>query len=274
MSGDIKILIIQNNAILGSHEKNIERVEKMLAPYEGEKYDLILLPEVWNVGWYCPDFGKMAERVEDSVTLKFLSKLATKFKSNVIGGSYVRKTEEGVLKNTMPVFNRDGKFIAQYDKMHLFSNCGCNESTYVERGNTPVMVNLDIGKIGLSICYDIRFPEIYRAYSYAGADILVNCAAWPKSRPHHWDTLTRARAIENQCFMIAVSQSGIISGDEYNLGHSQVIAPFGEIIAKAGNGDGVLPVTINLQELYDLRKSFPVLKDRHELSVYSVKEVK
>ena len=273
MSADIKILIIQNNATLGNREKNLKKVENMVVPYEGEKFDIILLPEVWNVGWYCPDFPKMAETEENSQTLPFLANLAQKFNSNVIGGSYVRKLADGSLRNTMPVFNREGKLLAQYNKMHLFSNCGCNESSYIKNGEQPILVNLDVAQVGLSICYDIRFAEIYRASAYAGADILVNGAAWPKSRPHHWDTLTRARAIENQWFMIAVSQSGLIEGEEYNLGHSQVIAPFGEIISKMGNGDGCLPVKINLDEQRELRKNFPVLKDRHVEEDYKVKEV-
>lgn len=269
----IKLLIIQNNAILGQNRKNIENIANMLRPYEGEHFDLILLPEVWNIGWFPKVFFEGSETLENSISLKFLRTLAIKFKANVIGGSIVRKMSDNTLRNSMPVFDRSGNLLAMYNKMHLFSNCGCNESTYVKNGEQPLIINLDIGRIGVSICYDIRFPEIYRAYGKAGVDILVNCAAWPKSRPHHWDTLTRARAIENQAFMIAVSQAGIIENNEYNLGYSQVISPFGDIISKMGNEVGTMVCEIETSETKKLRANFPVLKDIHRLEDYVVLEV-
>ena len=268
-----KVLIIQNSAVLGNISKNIENVENLLKQYEQEQFDLILLPEVWSVGWYCPKFFGASEKQEASLALEFVKNIAKKFQSNVIGGSYIRRLADNTLRNTMPVINRKGELVAQYDKMHLFSNCGCNESTYVKNGERPLIVNLDIGRVGVSICYDIRFPEIYRAYGLAGVDLLVNCASWPKSRPHHWDTLTRARAIENQAFMIAVSQAGLIEGDEYNLGHSQIISPFGDIVAKMGNEVGTLSCVIDLEETKKLRNSFPVLKDIHTTEDYKVLEV-
>lgn len=274
MIKNIDVLIIQNNAVLGNISKNIENVGSLLKQYDGEKFDLILLPEVWSVGWACYLFEKSAQTEFESQSLVFVEELAKKFNANVIGGSYIRKLPDGKLRNTMPIINRDGKLIANYDKMHLFSNCGCNESSYIENGKSPVVVDLDFGRVGVSICYDIRFPEIYRAYGKAGVDVLVNCASWPLSRPHHWDTLARARAIENQAFMIAVSQAGVIDNDEYNLGHSQIISPFGEVVAKMGNGIGTLKTTIDISETKKLREKFPVLKDIHNIDDYKILEVK
>ena len=108
------------------------------------------------------------------------------------------------------------------------------------------MVELDGIKIGLTICYDIRFPEIYRAYRKAGADILVNMAAWPKSRKIHWDTLTRARAIENQTYMVALTQTGLLADGVENLGHSMIIDYDGNILDEIEEKEGGIYAEINL----------------------------
>ena len=167
------------------------------------------------------------------------------------------------LHNTCPVINRQGELVATYDKMHLFSYYGCLEGSYVENGTNPVMIDIDNVKIGLTICYDIRFPEIYRAYAKAGADLLINMAAWPKSRAIHWESLTRARAVENQCFMFALTQSGLIEGDEWNLGHSRVIDYSGETVTEIDNGEGAMYAEIRFEDMYEFRKKCTVLKDIH-----------
>ncbi len=148
--------------------------------------------------------------------------------------------------------------------MHLYSYLGDTENLNSVRGETPVIANTDIGKIGLTVCYEIRFPEIYRCYAYGGADILVNVAAWPKSRKLHWETLTRARAIENQSFMIAVSQTGEIQNGVYNLGHSAVLSPLGETIASLNDEEAVFTAEFDLYEMKNLRENVKTLSDKHE----------
>ena len=260
----VKILIVQMSSILGEKEKNFEKIQKLLLNYKNEKADLIILPELFATGWYCEIYEKVAEREENSETLKFLRGIAKEFKSNVIGGSFVRKDDDGKIKNTCPVFDRNGNLIAKYDKMHLYSYLGDTENLHSTAGTKPVIAIADIGKIGLSICYDIRFPEIYRCYAYGGADLLVNVAAWPKSRKVHWETLTRARAIENQSFMVAVSQTGEIQNGIYNLGHSAVYDPLGKTIASAQEEETVISAEINFAEMKELRKNVKTLSDRHE----------
>ena len=259
-----KILIVQMSSILGEKEKNFEKIQKLLSNYKNEKADWIILPELFATGWYCEIYEKVAERKENSETLKFLRGIAKEFKSNVIGGSFVRIDDDGKIKNTCPVFARNGNLIAKYDKMHLYSYLGDTENLHSTRGTKPVIAITDIGKIGLSICYDIRFPEIYRCYAYGGADLLVNVAAWPKSRKVHWETLTRARAIENQSFMVAVSQTGEIQNGIYNLGHSAVYDPLGKTIASAQEEETVISAEINFTEMKELRENVKTLSDRHE----------
>ena len=127
---------------------------------------------------------------------------------------------------------------------------------------------------GLSICYDIRFPELYRAYAKAGADILVNCAAWGSKKPVPWEMMTKSRAIENQCYMAALTQSGYIENGEYNLGQSRIIDYKGDEISSIMDGEGIISADIFLDLMYDFRKKSPVLndiKDNYEVKILCVK---
>lgn len=258
----VKILIVQMQSVLGNKEENFNKITNLLKGKENYSPDLIVLPELFATGWYCDIYSKVAEDIDSSPTLDFLKGIAKKFRSNVIGGSFVRREKDGSIKNTCTVLNREGKLIAKYDKMHLYSYLGDTENLNSTRGETPVIARTDVGKIGLTICYDIRFPEIYRCYAYGSADILVNVAAWPLSRKLHWETLSRARAIENQSYMIAVSQTGEIQNGIYNLGHSAVISPLGEIVAELDYQEAVLEAEIDLEEMKKLRETVKTLSDR------------
>lgn len=261
----VNVLIVQMQSAIGDKTANYEKVLKLLSGYDKtKKTDLLILPELFATGWYCDIYSKVAENPENSQTTDFLSQLAKDFNTNVIGGSFVRKENDGTIKNSSPVFDRNGSLIAIYDKMHLYSYLGDTENLNSTRGTKPVIAKTDIGNIGLTICYDIRFPEIYRSYAYNNADILVNVAAWPKSRKLHWQTLTTARAIENQSYMIAVSQTGEIQNGVYNLGYSAVYSPLGETIASLKDEEALLTAEIDLTKMYELRENVKTLSDRHE----------
>ena len=158
--------------------------------------------------------------------------------------------------------------------MHLYSYYGCNESKYVNVGDSPVMVSLDGVNFGLTVCYDIRFPEIYRAYRKAGADVLVNCAAWGSTKPIPWEVMTKSRAVENQCYMIALTQSGKIKDNEYNLGESRIIDYKGEELNSIMSGEGISSAVLNMNEMYDFRQKCAILndiRDDYEVKVLCVK---
>jgi len=272
------------SSVIGDKKSNYFKVEELIKKDIFDGVDIIVLPEVWTVGWSCKDFKQSAEYIENSETVDFLSTIARKYNVNIIGGSFItkKKREKGKgeketekpfdlstfqpfnFYNTCPVINRKGELVATYNKMHLFSYYGCMEGSYVERGEKPVLINIDGVKIGLSICYDIRFPEIYRAYAKNGADVLVNMAAWPMSRANHWEVLTKARAIENQCFVIGLTQSGLIEGDEWNLGHSRVIDYNGEVVSEIKQGEGTMFAEIKFDDMYEFRKKCTVLLDIKE----------
>ena len=171
----INLLAIQMESAIADLRKNIEKAESLIEKsLRKTSADFVFLPEVWTCGWDCSSFSQCAEDIENSKSISMLKRIAKKHKTNIIGGSFIQKKGDGKLANTCPVINKFGEIITTYEKNHLFSYYGCDEGAYITAGKNPVMVELDGVKLGLTICYDIRFPEIYRAYRKAGADILVN----------------------------------------------------------------------------------------------------
>lgn len=260
----LKIQAIQMSSVIGDKHANFEKVKFLIDKFYQEETDVIVLPEVWSVGWKPSLFCENAEALSGGETVDFLSNLAKEYDVNIIGGSFITKDESGNFYNTCPVFNKSGELVAYYNKMHLFSYYGCDEGKYVSRGAKPVIVDINGVKIGLSICYDIRFPEIYRAYRKSGADLLINMAAWPLGRAIHWESLSRARAVENQSFMLALTQSGLIEGEEYNLGHSRIIGFNGDTVAEIRDGEGVVSAELKFNEMYQFREKCTVLLDIQE----------
>lgn len=269
----VNISMLQMSSVIGDVDANINKVECLLHENLLSDTDVLILPEVWTVGWSCSHFRETAQDLYSGSVVEFLAATATKYNCNVIGGSFITKDKD-VYYNTCPVFDRNGKLVASYSKNHLYSYYGCDEGKYVLAGDSPVMVNLDGINYGLTICYDIRFPEIYRAYAKAGADVLVNCAAWGSKKPIPWEMMTKSRAIENQCYMVALTQSGLIENDEYNLGESRLIDFKGEEVANILSGEGIVSADIFPDLMYDFRRKSPVLndiKDKYEVKVLCAK---
>lgn len=271
MTNEKNILIVQNRAILVDKETNFKNVARLIAPHKGKEIDFLVLPEVWSVGWAPLKFQECAELLDNSETLEFLSRIATEYNTNILGGSFITKDENGFY-NTCVVLDRSGKLVTTYNKMHLFKYDDFNEEKYVSPGVSAKLLDIEGIRLGLTICYDIRFPEIFRAYAYKGVHLLVNMAAWPKQRLNHWQTLQKARAIENQAFVVAVSQTGLIEEPNYCLGHSMAINPLGEVITELDDREIAKLVKINLNEVDDFKKLRPIINDRHT-TPYNVTEV-
>ena len=254
----VKIAAMQMRAEIGDKESNFKKVQNLASKLKN--IDVLVLPEVWNIGWNCELFKDKAEDLNNSKTLNFLSNLAKNKNCNIIGGSFI-SIQDGKYYNTSVVINRAGKLIAVYNKNHLYSYYGCTEGNQVKTGKTPVMVNLEGINYGLTICYDIRFPEIYRAYRKAGADIFINCAAWANTKPIPWEMMTKSRAIENQTYMVAVNQYGEFDKNEYNLGHSRIIDYNGNVLSEILDGEGTISSVIDINEMYKFRDKCKVIKD-------------
>ena len=258
----INVIAFQIESEIGDKYKNFEKILSLTEKISLKDADLLILPELWNVGWACEEFPKSAETLAGE-TIEFLSELAVKYNINILGGSFVRKDGDK-LYNSCPVLNRQGKLIAIYDKNHLFSYYDDCENKYITDGKNPVIVDIEGVKIGLSICYDIRFPEIYRADRKNDADILVNMAAWPLSRKIHWDSLTCARAVENQSYMIALTQTGTLPTGAKNLGHSIIYDYSGNTIDEINTKEGAISASLSLKPMYEFREKCTVLKDIHK----------
>lgn len=259
-SKSVNIGMLQIQSITGDVEANCKKVNELVQSHNLNDLDMLVLPEVWTCGWLCEKFKETAQDINNSKAINLLSDIAQKYNINIIGGSFIEKKGDKYF-NTCPVFNRKGELIATYSKNHLYSYYGCNEGYYITCGDTPVMVNLEGINYGLTICYDIRFPEIYRAYRKAGADVLVNCAAWGSTKPVQWEVMTKSRAIENQCYMIALTQTGHIINDEYNLGESRIIDYKGEELSTIIKKEGITSAKISLDKMYDFRQKCTILND-------------
>lgn len=257
----IRLLAIQMGSEIGNKNANIQHVRNLLDKCLSKKTaDFVFLPEAWTVGWDCASFKDCAEDIDKADSLIMLKNIAKKYKTNIIGGSFVCKRGKSYT-NTCPVINRKGQLVCTYDKNHLFSYYGSNEGSVIKAGKSPVMVTLDGVKIGLSICYDIRFPELYRAYRKAGADIMVNMAAWGANKKIPWDSMTTSRAVENQTYFVALTQTGWLKGDGRNLGHSMILDYNGNILSEIDEIEGGIYADIDLKEMYKFREKCTVLKD-------------
>jgi nitrilase len=167
------------------------------------------------------------------------------------------------------VYDARGQLAARYDKIHLFDvevpgGERYHESNSIARGAlNPVVVDTPAGRLGLSVCYDLRFPELYRALAAQGAELLCVPAAFTaRTGAAHWEPLLRARAIENQCFVIAAGQHGVHAGGRATWGHSLIVDPWGEILAQQEGGEGVVPAPLSRERLQQVRTSFPALTHR------------
>lgn len=248
-------------------QERVERVAGLVRAQAG--HDLVVLPELWAPGGFAyREWDQRAEPV-DGPTAQAMAAAARDAGVMLHAGSIVERPADGEkgpdgrgLWNTSLVFSPTGELVATYRKIHRFG-FGSGEPRLMDAGEEVVLVDLpgDGGRAGLSTCYDLRFPELYRRQLDAGATAFVIPAAWPMARVRHWTLLAHARAIEDQCVVIACNTAGTHSGTEMG-GHSQVILPTGEAIAVAGSDEQVLSVDVDLAAVADYRASFPVLADR------------
>lgn len=258
----ITLLAVQLGSVIGDVKQNVVKARTLLEDcLSKRRADIVFLPEVWTCGWDCDSFPCCAENINDSLSINMLKELAMTYCVNIVGGSFIEQKPNGELANTLPVINRNGELVCTYEKNHLYSYYGANESSYIKAGKNPVMINLDGVNVGLSICYDIRFPELYRAYRKAGADLIVNLAAWGANKRIPWDTMTMSRAIENQTYMVALTQTGVLKDGSKNLGHSMFIDYNGEVLNEIFEKEAGFYAEIDLDEMYKFREKCTILND-------------
>ncbi|MCB5163414.1 carbon-nitrogen family hydrolase [Streptomyces bambusae] len=222
--------------------------------------ELVLLPELWPVGAFdYEEFGAAAEPVEGP-TYAVMAEAAREAGVWLHAGSIVERDADGTLYNTTLVFAPDGALAASYRKIHRFG-FDRGEAVMMGRGDELRTVSVPSFVLGLSTCYDLRFPELYRGLVDRGATALVVSAGWPERRRGHWTLLARARAVENQAYVLAVGGAGTHAGVEM-AGHSLVVDPWGEVLGEAGPSEQVLTVDLDPGLVARTRADFPALKDR------------
>lgn len=231
--------------------------------------ELAVLPE--NFAFMSADDDEkreVAESEESSKVIGFLAAQAKQHSMGIIGGTVaLTSNESGKLRNACPAFSATGELLALYDKMHLFDvdlpGEVWRESEIVEAGAQPVMCDIGDWLLGLSVCYDLRFPELYRNYSREGCQILSVPSAFTVSTGKaHWETLLRARAIENQCYVLAAAQNGTHPGGRRTWGHSMIVDPWGEVLSVCSDSEGLITADIKLGRVIEVRCMLPALSHR------------
>ncbi|MGW7238902.1 carbon-nitrogen family hydrolase [Streptomyces sp. NPDC054804] len=222
--------------------------------------DLVVLPELWTTGAFAyEEFATEAERLEGP-TYEAMAKAASDAGVWLHAGSIPERDPEGPLYNTALIFSPSGELAAAYRKIHRFG-FDKGEAVLMGAGRELVTVRLPETTLGLATCYDLRFPELFRALVDAGAETMVVSAGWPERRRAHWTLLAQARAVENQAFVLACGTAGTHAGVP-QAGHSIVVDPWGEVLAEAGAGEEVLTVDLDPAKVAVTREQFPALKDR------------
>jgi deaminated glutathione amidase len=228
---------------------------------------LVVLPEYFCImGLKDTDKVAISEKPNDGPIQHFLSKTAKAFKLWIIAGSVpMQSSQSKKIRNSCLVYNEKGEQVARYDKIHLFGlDMGTehyHEENTIEAGDSVVAIDTPYGRIGLSICYDLRFPELYRAMGEVDM-IVVPSAFTETTGKAHWETLVRARAIENLCYVVASAQGGYhLSGRETH-GNSMIVDPWGVVLDRLPRGSGIVIANINRNYIKNLRQSLPALKHK------------
>ena len=253
----LTISIGQMDIELGEPEANLATVREITAEASRRGSDIVVFPELWSTGYDLENGARYATTTDEGIFGEV--QLLAKTHNIAILGSCLSDLGEGQIGNTAVYFDKTGQNLGEYSKTHLFRLM--DEDQYLAAGDKKTLIETQWGLMGLTICYDLRFPELFRAYALAGAQLVFVPSEWPHPRLTHWRTLLRARAIENQMFIVACNRTGSSKGTDF-FGHSAIIDPWGEPIIEGGEQAMLLTATIDLAQVDDVRAKIPIFKDR------------
>ena len=246
---------------------NVATARRLITQAAEQGANLVLLPEYWPA-LEAQDADKLAhaEEAGKGKIQDFMSGIAQELGIWLIGGTLsIKSNVPGKVLNTMMTYNPQGEHVARYDKIHLFSFSKGTESYDESRSITPggevATFETPFGRVGMSVCYDLRFPELYRAMGTCSLIVMPAAFVYTTGRVH-WEILLRARAIENQCYLLASGQGGKHETGRRTWGHSMVINPWGEIVDVLPEGEGVVIGEIDLEKMAEIRERLPALKHR------------
>ena len=257
----MKVASIQLSVVENDKDATLEKASTAIKKCSDA--DLIILPEIWNIGFM--SFDRYVREAEDSngPTMTLLKSLAKQTGTFLHTGSFVEKENDNFF-NTSFLLSPKGKILGKYRKIHLFGY-NSRETQILTPGNEPVVLKTPFGNIGMATCFDLRFPELFRTMVDAGADIFLVSSAWPYPRLEPWIMFNRVRALENQCFLISANAAGMNQGTQFT-GHSMVVDPWGTIVAGAGDEETIVRTQIDPQMVQQARDAFPALAARCSVS--------
>ncbi|MDT8860927.1 carbon-nitrogen family hydrolase [Alkalihalobacillus sp. MEB130] len=256
----MKIASYQMNIVPGDPAKNRKKVQEWAEHIcEEQQPDVLVLPEMWTTAYILPTLEEKV-REDKTDTYVFLQQLSATLRVNIVAGS-IAVEEDGEIFNRSYIFDREGNLVHTYDKIHLVPML--DEHLYLKGGRSSSKVfELDGRKMGVIICYDLRFPELVRSLALQGAEIVFVVAEWPSARASHWEILQQARAIENQVYVVSCNRNGTYDEVEF-AGRSMVINPWGDIMVKASSTEEeTINVELNLDEVTRIRRDVPVFSSR------------
>ncbi len=254
----MRVACLQMNMKFGAHDENYEKAKMLIADAVARNIDTVVLPETWNTGFFVKENPETCCDKDGERTKREIGGLAKKFNVNIVAGS-VANIKDGKMYNTAYIFDRTGKCVAEYDKTHLFSPM--KEDEYFEKGSHTCVFELDGKACGIIICYDIRFPELTRTMTVNGLDCLFVVSQWPSVRVPHLKALVKARAIENQMFVVCCNSCGT-AGETVYGGNSRICDPWGEELAYAGENEEIIIADLDFGVIQNIRNTINVFADR------------
>ena len=257
----IKIGLCQNK-VSKDKKENYNNISNYVNQLCKKMIDIIILPECWNCPYGIEYFEDYSEPLSNSESVIFLQNLAKKHNIYIIGGSIPLKIENKIY-NSCVCLNNFGNIIGIYNKIHLFDvtieNFSFKESSVLSKGEQPLIINTPFGKIGIGICYDLRFPLLADYYARNGCKIIIYPGCFSeKTGPLHWSLLLKARAVDNECFIIGCSTSKNNDFEYKGYGHSSVIDPWGNILFEADEDPKIKKINIDLDIVSQMRKQIPI----------------
>ena len=255
----MKVASLQISVIEKDKKSTLEKAVSLIE--QAKDADLVVLPELWNIGFMSFDRYIPEAETKDGPTLSALRSVAKRHAVYLHTGSFVEE-DGGKYYNSSYLLSPEGEILGNYRKLHLFGY-NSRETELLCRGEQVVVISTELGSFGLVTCYDLRFPELFRRLVERGAEAFLVCSAWPYPRLEHWIMLNRVRALENQCFLISANAVGVNEGGQF-VGHSMVVDPWGIARSSGGDDEMIVKAEIDIQEVASARERFPALADRLE----------
>jgi len=249
--------LVQMNCRDGMVEANLAHATEAVREAAGRGSDIVLLPELWASGYDLEYAAQHAAPLGEGAFARS-AELASRFRV-WLAGSLLERGQDGSYYNTAAIWDSSGALRGVYRKIHLFRPM--SEDKYLAAGDRMSLVESPWGSLAIAICYDLRFPEMFRQYAVAGAGLTLVPAQWPRVRVSHWQILLRARAIEDQMFIAGCNRVGA-QGEALFGGRSAVIGPWGEVLTEGGEEEEVLTAEVDLDQVERARRKLPILLDR------------